>query len=176
MLQETQDKWQHPEKQVKDLLDQLHKHYKNYLEKNQQQEQSKNKITKMFGKWFAGFDPLSSDLMHQEFLDGVERIISELSIALKQLEQNSPELCNSFADKAVSRLMMPKPAKEKTTAEWYMTVAEYQCVPLLPYLNREVLEYYHDLMLKRVPRRMMYPKQMQLLDQMEEIIKAKIST
>ncbi|NLU52282.1 MAG: hypothetical protein GXX10_05410 [Clostridiaceae bacterium] len=61
----------------------------------------------------------------------------------------------------------------KTTAEWYMTVAEYQCFPLLPYLSREDLKHFHDLMLKRVPKRMMYPRQRQLVAQMEELLNVK---
>jgi len=159
--------------QAKDLLVQLDRLYSDYLEKYQQQEKSKSKVAKLFGKWFASFEPTLSDSMHQEFLAGIERVIKELAMTLNSLKQENLQLCHSIAGKAVSRLMMPKPANEKTTAEWYMTVAEYQCFPLLPYLSREDLKHFHDLMLKRVPKRMMYPRQRQLVAQMEELLNVK---
>ena len=173
MSQDIRSDWHSPEKRAEVLLDQLDRHYFKYTEKQKQQENAKSKIAKLFGKWFSSFDPSASDPMHQEFLTGLERIISELTIALKQLEQKDPALCRAIAGIAVSRLMAPKPAREKTTAEWYMSVAEYLCSSLLPFLSREDLKLCHDSLLERVPRRMMYPKQRQLLEQMEEIMKAK---
>lgn len=173
MSQETQVKWQNPENQAEDLIGQLDRHYFEYCEKYQKKKKSKSKIANLFGKWFSSFEPSSLDPMHQEFLKGIEQIISELTISLKQLEQKDPNLCHAIAEKAVGRLMIPKPAKEKTTAEWYMTVAEYQCSPLLSYLCREDLKHYRDLMLERTPRRLMFPKQRLLLEQMEEIMNAR---
>jgi hypothetical protein len=172
MSQETRSESQSPEKRAEELLGQLDRHCFDYLEKCRRQENSKSKIAKLFGKWFTSFDPSSSDSMHQEFLAGIERIVSELAIVLKQTEQKDIALCHTVARKAVSRLMGQKPAREKTTADWYLTVAEYQCSPLLPYLSREDLKRCRDLLLERVPRRMMFPKQRQLLEQIEEIMKA----
>lgn len=173
MSQEKQVQGGSTEKQAEDLLGQLDRYYSEYLERYRQQEKSKSKIAKLFGKWFTSFEPTSSDSMHQEFLNGIERIVSGLAMILNNLKQKNPQYCQSVAGKAVGRIMTPKPAREKTTAEWYMTVAEYQCFPLLPYLSREDLEHFHDLMLERVPRRMMYPRQRQLVEQMEELLNAK---
>lgn len=173
MSQDMQAKGQSPEERAEDLLGQLDRHYVDYLERYQQQQNSKGNMSRLFVNWFTSFEPAASDSMHQDFLTGIEQLIAELTLVLAQLEQESPQRCRTFAGQAVCRLLKSRPAKEKTTADWYMTVAEYQCSPLLPYLSKEDLKHYHDLMLERVPRRLMFPKQKQLLEQMEAIMDAK---
>lgn len=173
MSQEALDRCQHAEMQAEELLHQLNRHYADYLEKYQDQQRSQSLFAKLFGKWFTSLEPSSADSLHQDFLAGVERIVSGLTATLKQLELSDPHLCQTLAEKAVDRLMMPKPEKEKTQAEWYMAIAEYQAEPLLPYLSREALQRHRDLLLKRVPKRMMYPRQRQLLERVEELIKVK---
>lgn len=169
-----QENERHPKKQAEYLIDKLYEHYDNYIEKSYRYEQENKSITKLFEKWFRGFDSSASDSMHQEFLDGIDKIVTQLSEQLKQIQQDAPDLCSDFAEKAVRRLMAPKIPRNqpRSNAEWYMTIAEYQCATLLPYLKLEVMEELRGTIFK-VSRRMMFPKEREFFDEFERILKAK---
>ena len=53
-----------------------------------------------------------------------------------------------------------------------MTVAEYQCAPLLPFLKLEIMEEIRGKMFV-VPKRMMFPKEREFFEEFEAILKAK---
>lgn len=151
------------------LLGQLSEVYSNY-QNNDKQLKAKHGITRLFRKWFISYNPTVVDTMHQEFLDNVEGIIEQLCIALEQLSYDAKELCNDYAAKVVNLMLAPKPTKYKTTVEWYMTIAEYQCACLLPYLAQDELIQIKNKWLERLPRRLMYPKQRELLKHMEKYV------
>ena len=52
----------------------------------------------------------------------------------------------------------------------YLLAAEYQCAPLLPYLPREALERWRAELLRRTPRRMIFPKERELLARIETLM------
>ncbi|HHT65625.1 MAG: hypothetical protein ACOX25_10230 [Caldicoprobacterales bacterium] len=174
MQNDTQDIKQHPEKQAEHLIGELRQHYAAYLEKNHQHEQSNKSFGKLFEKWFRGSSSHAMDSMHEDFLNGIDRIVGELIIPLQQLQQDAPDLCCDLAEQAVSRMVAPKVPKNtaKSTAEWFMTVAEYKCSPLLPFLRLEALERFRGQMFE-VSRRLMFPKEREFFDQFEEVLKAK---
>ena len=164
-----------PEEQAQHLIDKLHNLYAEYIEKNRQYEERQDKsIGKIFSRWFSGSDPFATDPIHQEFLDNIDKIVMELTIPLSQLQQDAPEFCNDIAETAVRRLMAPQlPDRQpRSTGEWYMTVAEYQSAPLLPYLELKVMENLRSEMFK-IPKRMMFPKQKKFFEKFEEILEEK---
>lgn len=152
------------------LLEQLSEVYSNYQNYDNGQLKAKHGITRLFRKWFVSYNPTVVDAVHQEFLDDVESILKQLSPMLKQLSHDEPDICHVYAAKAVNLMLAPKPAKEKTAVEWYMTIAEYQCSVLLPYLTIDELKQIKDRWLERLPKRLMYPKQRELLRDMEKNI------
>lgn len=174
MQKDIHDIDQRPEEQAESLIGKLYNLYADYIDKNRRHEEKNKSIAKLFEKWIRGSDSSATDSMHQEFLDTIDNIVSELITPLNKLQEDDPDLCSDIAEKGVRRLMAPKLGgrQPKTNAEWYMTVVEYQCAPLLPYLNLEVMESIRGEMFK-VPKRMMFPKEKEFFEKFEEILEAK---
>ena len=111
------------------------------------------------------------DRLHQEFLDGIDKIVTQLSE-----QQTNSTGCPTYAVifRKGSQTDAPKIPRNqpRSNAEWYMTIAEYQCAPLLPYLKLEVMEELRGTIFK-VSRRMMFPKEREFFDEFERILKAK---
>lgn len=154
------------------LLEQLSEIYSQYQNSDERQLKAKYGITRLFRKWFVSYNSTVVDTMNQEFLDNVESILDKLCTELEQLSYDTKELCNDYAAKALNLMLTPKPTKYKTTVEWYMTIAEYQCACLLPYVATDELKQIKDKWLERSPIRLMYPKQRELLNNMEKCILA----
>ena len=164
---------QTPEKKADHLIGRLQNLYAEYLEKNRKIEETNKSIAKLFEKWIRGYDSAASDSMHQDFLDGIEKIVSDLVPLLEEIQKDKPDLCSDLAERAVRRIMVPKSkSRPKTNAEWFMTVAEYQCAPLLPFLKLEIMEEIRGKMFV-VPKRMMFPKEREFFEEFEAILKAK---
>lgn len=152
------------------LLERLTDIYLDYSGKNFDQGNPKRGVARLFRKWFTSFDSLSVNSVHQEFLDEVGRIVKKLSLALEELKTDDADACMGFAGQAVSLMLAPKPTKEKTTAEWYLTIAEYQCTSILPFVSYSELKRTREDMLKRTPKRLMYPRQREMIELMESLI------
>jgi len=171
MTQEMENKWENTVKQAEDLLYRLERHYTEYSEKSDKQEKSMSAFTKLFSKWLSNTDSASLNPIHDDFIAGTERIVSELVTALNELEKEEPKLCSVIASKAVGCMLKPEKKYEKTTADWFITAAEQMCLPLLPFLSKEDLAYFRDFMLSRSPRRLMLPKQKEIFDKIEALLK-----
>jgi hypothetical protein len=118
-----------------------------------------------------GYNPLSVNPDDQAFLDEVERITSQFVPMLEEMKVNNPDACMGYAAKAVDVLLTQKPAKEKTAGDWYLTVAEYQISFLLPYLSCNELKNTREKLLKRTPKRLMFPKQLELIRLIDKLLK-----
>jgi hypothetical protein len=160
---------QRSEAQAAQLVELLNEVYRGYMESSRSQEKSFRGIARLFRRWIS-FNPAVDEPLHQKFVDDVEGIIAELAHALDALGQKDPALCNLYAAKAADLILAPKPGREKTTAEWYMTIAEYKCAAILPYLATDVLRRIRDAQLKATPKRMMYPRQRELFDYIEKLL------
>ncbi|MGE5496062.1 MAG: hypothetical protein ACM3S4_12265 [Burkholderiales bacterium] len=154
------------------LLEQLSGVYKSYVESSEPKGRSLKGFARLFKKWIS-YNAEAVEPLNQEFLDNVERITSGLAAALEQLIKSDPELCSAYAAKAADIMLSPKPSREKTTAEWYLTVAEYKSACLLPYLAKGDLKRIRDAQLKATPKRLMYPKQRELFELMEKLLSEK---
>ena len=71
------------------------------------------------------------------------------------------------AARAVERMLLPGEEGIPQARSLCMTAAEALCAPLLPYLAPDELRRLRDAMTARTPRRLMFPKQVELLDAME---------
>jgi len=173
MQDDIKDLDQSPEKKADHLIGRLQNLYADYMEKSRKHEESNKSIAKLFEKWIRGSDSSATDSMHQDFLDGVEKIVSDLVPLLEQIQKDNPDLAGDLAERAVKRLMAPKTKQRpKTNAEWFITVAEYQSAPLFPFLKLETMEELRGKMFT-VPRRMMFPKEREVFDAFEAILKDK---
>lgn len=143
-----------------------------FLEKEAQKQPSSTKrITRLFAGWFSGFNPLSSDPGHQAFLDEVERIIAQLVSNIEKIKVKWPDVSISAAARAAEILLPPKSGRERTPADWTLTVAEYQLIHLIPFLAADTLKDIRATLLRRTPKRMMFPKQRELIAVIDTLLK-----
>ncbi len=154
----------HAEKEIERLLRSLGSACSDFADNEAQMHRPNTKrITRLFAGWFMGFNPLAANPSHQAFLTEVERIIAELVSVLEKTEPRHPAASTGDAARAVAILLSPKPAREKTSVDWTLTAAEYQVVRLLPYLASDELKSTRAMLLKRTPKRLMFPKQLELI-------------
>ena len=123
----------------------------------------------MFERWFY-LDPNAIKPLHKEFLDEVKRLVAELAPVLERMEGSDPEACRDHAARALGIMFAPKPSKQKTDADRYLAIAEYESVPLFSFAPRDDLTRVRDGLLKRTPRRFMFPKQLEMVKLLEKII------
>lgn len=111
--------------------------------------------------------PQPTEPEHERFMADAESLAAALAQALAALPPDAER--QTLARRAVACFLAPKPLEDKTPEEWFMTAAEGYCLPLLPYLSREDLEYFHTAMLTNIPKRYRFPKQEQVLRRLEEL-------
>lgn len=153
------------------LLESLAGLYRDYAEKCRQQVQTGGKIARLFRRWFSGYEPSAADALHLDFLDETRRLVTNLAGLLDRHQNDRPGICGAYAEKAAGILLRPKPAREKTAADWYMVAAEQYCGVLLPFLDRDALRRVRDDYVKHTPKRLMFPKQREVLEHMERMLK-----
>ncbi len=154
------------------LLQSLGSVFSDFTDQETQKRQTKTKkLSRMFAGWFSGSNPLSANAEHQAFLDDVERIIAQLVSVLEDVRRGCPEESMRIAAQAVTILLPPKPAREKTAMDWSLTAAEYKIISLLPYLSADDLKNTRAMLLGRTPKRMMFPKQLELLKVIDNLLK-----
>jgi len=154
------------------LLEQLSDVYNSYVVSSKHKETSLKGFARLFKKWVS-YNAEAVEPVNQEFLDNVERITAELAAALEKLKESDFKLCCDYAAKAVDIMLSPKPSFEKTTVEWYLTVAEYKSACLLPYLAKGDLKRIRDAQLRATPKRLMLPKQRELFEYLEKLLSEK---
>ena len=157
-----------PEGDAGELVRRLEEHYRAYAGGTDRPEEKKG-FARLFRHWVS-YNAQSIEPVHQGFLDGASALAEELAAALEPLAAARPEESRALAARAVGLMLEPKPQGVKSDREWYLTAAEYTCAPLLPFLSREELGRQKDAMLARTPRRMMYPKQLELLERAEALL------
>lgn len=161
-----------PLARAESLLAGLSSIYSDFTEKNTEEGRpATKKITRLFARWFTGFNPLTANPEHQAFLNEVQHVIAQLTSLLEEIKPTDPGMCKHEAAKAVAILMPPRSGREKTAADWSLTVAEYQVVFLLPYLSKDELGNLRAKLLKRTPKRLMLPKQLELLKMIDTLLR-----
>ncbi len=161
-----------PLAQAEQLLADLSGIYSDFTDKNTEEDRTAAKrITRLFTKWFSGFNPLSANPDQQAFLDEVQRIATQLASLFEDAILAYPDACRSDAARAVSIMMPSRPTRERTAEDWSLTAAEYHIASFLPYLSQEELSNIHAKLLKRTPKRLMLPKQLELLKMIDKRLK-----
>ena len=126
----------------------------------------------MFEKWFI-LDPNAIKPLNKEFLEDVRNYAAKLALVLERMDESAPEVCRDYAGKALGIMLAPKPDKQKTDADRYLAIAEYESVPLFSFASPNDLRRIKDELLKRTPKRFMFPKQLEMVELLENIISEK---
>ena len=142
--------------------------YLEYAKKNSLQN-PKRGFNVLFERWFH-LDPHEIKPLHKEFLEDVKHFVTKLALALERMKDSEPEVCGDYAGRALGIMFAPKPDKQKTDADRYLVIAEYESVPLFSYASSDDLQRIRDALLKRTQRRFMFPKQLEMVELLEKII------
>ncbi|MCF0228409.1 MAG: hypothetical protein HUJ76_01785 [Parasporobacterium sp.] len=153
------------------ILEQLASVYYDYaIGKNSDPSIGKG-FARMFRHWVS-YNNQKVDEEDKKFLSDVERLVAELVSELSERAENDPDSAGRLSSKAVDMLLFPgqNAGREK---QWFMLVAAYQCESLFQFMSGDDLRTVCDRMLKRTPRRMMLPKELELLESAEKILNSK---
>lgn len=154
------------------LLASLRTAFAGYATHNEAQRQALKASRKGFAGFFRGmFSPGAvMEREDQDFMDDAAALAGRLAAALSRLPEG--EQRRALAVEAVELYLSPKPRDDKTPQDWFMTAAEASCMPLLPYLPSGELSRFRDAILSGTPRRFLFPKQAELLQEIESLLQA----
>lgn len=121
----------------------------------------------IFAKWMRfGSDQIA--LADQTFLQGVSQTVAALAENLRELSAVDRITGEKIAERGLEIIFAPKRRYPATDVEHYLAIAEYSAVPIFPYASLPNLHKVRENLVKRVPRRMMLPKELELLTLLEE--------
>lgn len=149
--------------QLVEQLEEIFARYAAYSEEARQlRAESRKGIAGFFRNLFPTSPPM--EVEDQRFWQDAETVTRRLGEVLQQVEedQRSP-----LAARAVALFLAPKPREDRTPQEWFLLAAEHLCLPLIPYLTRPELERAREALLAGTPRRYLFPKQAELLKEIE---------
>ena len=150
-------------------LEALEEHYRDYTYLDPEQPPKPKGFGKLFRRWFT-YNAQEIEPVHQQFLEGTETLVKELAEAVSSLSDVDREAGIDAADRAVSIMLGEKPEGLPNDRRLYLIAAESLAAPLLPLLDRDRLSRQRESMLSLTPKRLMFPKQLALLGEMEELL------
>ena len=154
--------------EVTALADRLEAHVRDYAFGCRNQPPQAKGFARLFRRWFTYSEEIEP--VHRDFLDGVETLTAELAAAAAALPPEEAAGGRAEAERAVALLLGEKPRDLPGERRLYLVGAEALCAPLLPLLDREGLVRQRDAMVRLTPRRLMFPRQRELLEEMERLL------
>ena len=150
-------------------LEALEEHYRTYTRGNRDQPPKPKGFGKLFRRWFT-YNAQEIEPVHQQYLEGAEALTKELAEAVAALPDEDRAAGAEAADRALSLMLGEKPEDLPNERRLYLIAAEALAAPLLPLLDREKLARQRERMLALTPKRFMFPKQLELLAEMERLL------
>lgn len=154
------------------LRDRLEDHYRAYAFEYLTRPPQAKGFARLFRRWLA-YNAQDIQPADKEFLDGAESLARELAGAAAALPPEEAEGGREAAEQAVALMLGEKPQDMPNDRRLYLIAAEALCAPLLPLLDREALARQRETMLKNTPKRLMFPKQLELLAEMDRLLEEK---
>ena len=150
-------------------LEALEEHYRAYTQGSRDQPPKPKGFGKLFRRWFT-YNAQEIEPVHREFLEGAEALTKELAEDAAALPDEDKAAGAEAADLALSLMLGEKPQDLPNERRLYLIAAEAISAPLLPLLDREKLAEQRDRMLALTPKRFMFPRQLELLGEMERLL------
>lgn len=147
-----------------EIIRQMEAQYQALTVNDREREKTQKGLGVVFDKWFRSASPTEPEPLYADFLLSVQTLANQLADALCGLDAEERGKCAVAAAKIMLR---PKPVDQKTQAEWFMVAAEYSFSALIPYLPADAIAKIRDEYVRDTPKRMMYPRQRDLLKLME---------
>lgn len=126
-------------------------------------------FARLFRRWFT-YNAQDIEPIHKAFLEETEALVGELAAGLAALPAREAAEGRAEAERAVAAMLAAKPAEIPNDRRLYLVAAEALCAPLLPLLDREALARRREEMLRVTPKRLMFPRQRELLAEMERLL------
>ena len=158
----------HSPEKPQEILNRLEARYEALSEAAGAREKPKVTLGSIFDRWFRSSTTTEPEPMFTEFLKSVQELLSELAESLRGADK---EERSQVALDAARLMLRVKPVNEKSQAEWYMVAGEYSFSALIPLTPKDTLKSIRDAYVRGTPKRMMYPRQRELLKLMEEAIR-----
>ena len=156
--------------EVTALADRLEEHYRTYAFETLGEPPRAKGFARLFRRWFS-YNAQDIEPVHRDFLEETESLAGRLADAVAALAPEEAEEGRRQADRAVGLMLGEKPGEIPGDRQLYLTAAEALCTPLLSCLDRTQLSRQRDGMVARTPRRLMFPRQRELLEEMERLLK-----
>lgn len=157
------------------LTERLEAHYRDYAFGPPGQQPQAKGFARLFRRWFT-YNAQEIAPADKDFLEGAETLAGELAAAAADLAPEEAEAGREAARRAVALMLGVKPEGIPNGRRLYLVAAEALCAPLLPLLDRADLARQRDDMIKATPKRLMFPRQLELLEEMERLIGEKNET
>lgn len=151
------------------LAERLEAHYRDYALGPLGEPPKPKGFARLFRRWFT-YNAQDIEPVHKDFLDGTQGLVRELAEAVAALPPAEAAEGRRTAERAVEGMLGEKPQGIPNDRVLYLVAAEGLCAPLLPLLDREGLVRQRDGMLARTPKRLMFPRQLELLEEMERLL------
>lgn len=154
------------------LTDRLGETLAAYARRTPEEAAKPKGFAKLFRRWFT-YNPREIEPVHKAFLEETEALVKELVSAVASLSGEERSRGGEKAEEAVALLLAEKPEDLPTDRRLYLIAAEPLCAPLLPLLTREALARRREAMLAVTPRRLLFPRQRELLEEMDRLLAEK---
>jgi len=138
----------------------------------QEGEFAKKRSVSPFAKWMQ-VPGTELEPEHKNFLDGVERYVSELCQIFSALCELDREACEDLCKNALDVIFVKKPKKETTDTQRFLAISEYHSPGLFAFASSDNLKQIHRELLERTPKRLMFPKHKELVNLLEKTISDK---
>lgn len=138
-------------------------------------KETETNLKKGFAHMFRHWVSYNSDRMEPEdekYLADVRELIAELKSAFDELSHSDIESVRKLSGQAVEVVLFPH-VSARREKQWFQVVVGYECEPLLDFLSAEDLKQVCELMIQRTPKRLMLPRELQLLKKAESLLKNK---
>lgn len=126
-------------------------------------------FARLFRRWFS-YNAQDIEPVHKDFLEGTEALVNQLAAAVAELSAEEEDRGKALAEQAVRSLLAEKSEALPNDRRLYLIAAEPLCAPLLPLLDRDALARRREEMLRITPRRLMFPRQLALLEEMDRLL------
>lgn len=150
-------------------LEALEEHYRAYTLGDRDRSPKPKGFGKLFRRWFT-YNAQEIEPVHREFLEGTEALTKELAEAVAALPEEEKPAGTEAADRALTLMLGEKPGDLPNERRLYLVAAEALAAPLLPFLDKEKLARQRDRMVSLTPKRFLFPKQLELLAEMERLL------
>lgn len=127
-------------------------------------------LQQMFSGWFSSGGRYAVPMEQVAFFAQVESIVTRLTSVLGCLRETDPARCHAYTRQALELLLSLGSDKAPSGGATYLIVAGYQSAALFSFASPGDLEQIRKELLRRTPRRMMFPKEREMLAQMETVI------